>query len=1157
MKKSFYLLGTLSIAAIVIGMFGSCSKINERLDNLEKKIDGAGSDQIAAIKTQIEGIKSSISDLGTIRSSIETLSSEVAAHGGDITELQNADKALGERIDGLTDYVNEVLSSYATKDWCNATFATLEQHQWTCDTIAGIDARIGMLDARIAGEIEGCRTSLQNWVNERLSEYYTAAQMDAKLSVMQSEIDALKGSKDMTRIDSLAAELTKTKAAVDTAKAAIRNEYKAAIRSAIETSEGKLTQALQDSIAKVNSTIAALDTRVGTLEAEVAVLTGRVDDIEKMIQTVTIVPAYSDGSVKAVSGILELNLIVSPAAAAKDLKKENVRILTNNIFTKSVKVDTVKAGNITDFTVDKENGIVEIKADVSDRLPEVPTLMLAVAANICNGISNYTTSFATVTEGDGEDYYVSVDGSGTKSGRNKENAMDTAALNALLTPRPEAELPAQAAALNGATIHFESGIYDLGKLLTMEYGGRRVDIDFQGSDTDTTIFSGGANHRLLVIGNAVKVSFDRIAFRDSRSYISTEPGILLEEGTESRFTNCWITENVNEDADTAGLHHSQAGIKTYGKSYFENCLFARNRASYGASLTLDADATVKNCKFRGNRGIHGPGNSIYVDANCTVKVEDCMFLDNKTELMDGGAVAISTGRLNMENCSFMENSNSGWRGGALYAWNNAKVTLTGCSMTRNTSNFGGAIFTQDKSELEIVGGTYSQNTAKGGGFLYQGGDSKVTIKEGASIESNYATEGHGSAVVMGSDGGSLTCESVTFKNNSNESSGGTVAYGGAVGTTGKGMMTMKNCTFNGNFNKSFGGAAINMNGSGNSLISGCTFTSNQVQCIGIPDGNNNGRYGGGAIRFDSTGNISVEGCTFEGNFFVSKDITDSYNHAYGGAVYINAGGKYTFNNCKFKGNHAVRGGALCVWATGASIYLNACSFDGNFITFRNGTTIHIEKAEEFCMNNCSINDNTWTENGNKGWQASWVNLADIKDICLSNCSFIGSPRTGDSHDISTSDNSIVRFSGIREGKHYFVNNIVVTEGAATCNRAFSNYNTTDNYAYHTKRSDNSASGAGGSYTMLETPGSNGFDKSMFGSLAWDGTDMCWKWNGTMTGGNNTGNADAETAVSHIGQIPGFKSWLEQIGALYKDQLGNARPQTGEWRPGAYQGSQPE
>lgn len=161
--------------------------------------------------------------------------------------------------------------------------------------------------------------------------------------------------------------------------------------------------------------------------------------------------------------------------------------------------------------------------------------------------------------------------------------------------------------------------------------------------------------------------------------------------------------------------------------------------------------------------------------------------------------------------------------------------------------------------------------------------------------------------------------------------------------------------------------------------------------------------------------------------------------------------------------------------------------------------------------------------------------------------------------ISARQNSIVRFDDIIPGAHYFVNNIVVSDDDGTdgspCIRSFANYNTRDdNISYFTKRGDNSQCDAGGTWKTEESPTSNGFARSMFENLDWDSNDMCWKWNGNMTGGNNTAKADAAKAVEYIGKIEGFKTWLEQIGALYKDQLGNPRPTSGNWWPGAYQGS---
>ncbi len=740
------------------------------------------------------------------------------------------------------------------------------------------------------------------------------------------------------------------------------------------------------------------------------------------------------------------------------------------------------------------------------------------------------------------DYYVSTTGAGSKSGKNEKNAMGPAALKALLNAVDDNKKPAQAAALNGTTIHLAAGTYDFGDIVTMSYG-MDVEITFLGAEEATSVITGNDEHRLLIVGSGVKVSFDNIEFSHSLTPKSGEPAMLFNKGSELTLTNCKILNNINKD--TGGAYHSQASIVANGKAYVENCEFAGNAASYSASLTLNADATVKNCKFHNNSGVGGPGNSLYMDADCTVNVEGCEFKDNTTSGKDGGAVSLSNGTLTMKDCSFVNNSNDK-QASAIYAWNSAKVILTNCTMTGNHGSYGGAIKLDNTSELTIVGGTYSGNYAKGGGLVNQSGDSKVTIKENAVIKENYATGGHGGAILMGSSKGSLTCENVSFEGNYNNTSSG--AWGGAIGTTENGTLTVKNCTFTGNHCKYLGGPAINLQNSISGSISGCTFTGNYSDCTDIADDNGNGNYGGGAMRLNSKGAVTIDNCYFEGNHLVKSQ---AYNHAYGGAVYINTAGTYKFNGCKFKDNYAVRGGALCAWATDAVIYLNGCGFDGNYISHRYGTTIHIEKAGSFCMNNCSINDNTYTLYGTGEWQAAWLNLSTFNSICISNCSFIGSPRTGTSKTVVTDKGAIIRFDTEVTDNNYFVNNIVVTEAAAGVNKSFANYNKA-NTAYFTKRSDNSANDAGGKYTMVESPGSNGFDNTMFSGKAWDSTNMCWTWNGTMTGGNNTNTSDVATAASYINKIPAFKTCPENIGALYKDQLGNARPESGNWWPGSYQ-----
>lgn len=389
MKKK--LLGFV-LVALTVGLLGSCSKINERLDGIDERIDGIENEDIASINKQVAAINSSISDLSKIRTDIQGLIDGKKAQGEDISALKDADTALGKRIDELKAYVGD-LERFAGKTWVEQTFATLKQHEWTCDEIARIDARIGSLDEKLTQEISKSAESLKTWVNSQLSAYYTAAQVDAKLGELKSQLDTT-GNADKAKIEELTAEIAETKTAVDTAKANIRAEYQAAIESAITNSEGKLTAALQDSIAAVNGQIEALTGRVNALEDAVAVLTGRIDALEAMIQTVSVIPAYNDGSVEALDGVVAINCIVEPATAIAGLQKDSLKVLVNEVKTKAASFETI---SVSKLIKDEENGTVTVKADISASIPESEGKALTVAVKIASGISKYTTAFVPVT----------------------------------------------------------------------------------------------------------------------------------------------------------------------------------------------------------------------------------------------------------------------------------------------------------------------------------------------------------------------------------------------------------------------------------------------------------------------------------------------------------------------------------------------------------------------------------------------------------------------------------------------------------------------------------------------------------------------------------------------------------------------------------------
>ena len=121
----------------------------------------------------------------------------------------------------------------------------------------------------------------------------------------------------------------------------------------------------------------------------------RLDNLEKeMIQTVTIIPAYSDGSVEANEDTLTVNCIVEPAAAVATIGRDSVRVLVATVNkTKSATCQTVVPAEISKTPA---TGELTVKADISDITPAEGKALM-VALKLSNGISKYTTEFVGVT----------------------------------------------------------------------------------------------------------------------------------------------------------------------------------------------------------------------------------------------------------------------------------------------------------------------------------------------------------------------------------------------------------------------------------------------------------------------------------------------------------------------------------------------------------------------------------------------------------------------------------------------------------------------------------------------------------------------------------------------------------------------------------------
>ena len=293
MKKLLFLF------AVVAMVLPGCKKINEELDVLGARLDKL-EQSVPTIEEQISSIQESINALeevdSKLKESIKALEASDKATAEEIAALKDADKAIEAKIEELKKYVDDVLKS--TKDWVSATFATLEQLNALSSEVTAlkslVDANKAEATANLATAITNLETSLKSWVGEQLSNYYTIAEIDAKIAELQKAI---------TDGDSaLQQQLNDLKSQLETAKAELTEAYKKAIKEAIETNNGVIDQKIASEIAAVNKRI---DEEVAAINAKIAAIEARLDELEDKV----------DDLVDKITGNLSISFDIEEDAA--------------------------------------------------------------------------------------------------------------------------------------------------------------------------------------------------------------------------------------------------------------------------------------------------------------------------------------------------------------------------------------------------------------------------------------------------------------------------------------------------------------------------------------------------------------------------------------------------------------------------------------------------------------------------------------------------------------------------------------------------------------------------------------------------------------------------------------------------------------------------
>ena len=404
-------------------------KINNVKEELKNDIAGAETslkDDIAAAKASV------VEQLEAVK---EELESELEQINATIVVLQEKESQFDQKIADLKKYVDTELCK--TTDWVTATFATLEQYNALVsevatikeqikslnDSITALDTRlttkineeiatvVQVLDAEIQQKIKEVTdaytsaiksvkdeittaynvaiqkaintldASLKSWVGEQLSNYYTIAEIEAKITALQNAI--VQGDK------ALQDELNKLKLQLETTAAEITAAYKKAIEEAINTNNGVINAKIASEIAAVNqridSEVAAINAKIAEIEARVEELEEKVDELISRKLEITFDSTDEIAVIAGESCRVNYNIVSSEADV-------HIATIAQNGWKATITKTTERSGYITVYAPNPltPDPIIVLVSDANTTIMRTLTFV--------DGITTIATEYYAVTD---------------------------------------------------------------------------------------------------------------------------------------------------------------------------------------------------------------------------------------------------------------------------------------------------------------------------------------------------------------------------------------------------------------------------------------------------------------------------------------------------------------------------------------------------------------------------------------------------------------------------------------------------------------------------------------------------------------------------------------------------------------------------------------
>lgn len=358
-------------------------KTNAALTEAQKTLR----EEMVADKSELsENVDAAKSDVIAQLEAYKTLANEqLKTLDGTIDTLKIKDNELQQKITDLQAYVNS--ENNKMKDWATGTFATIEQQNAMAEIVASIKTQLETLntytmnmDVRltnkteelskslsaldestkqqiseltahcnssistlkseltesytklVASEISKLETSMQSWVNDKLSGYYTIEETDAKLSAMQSELnDRISSEKAylvslITNLETTTNKKISTNASLITS---LRNDL-SGVQQNVAENAGKLaddailisqnTQAISRNSQKIadnTKDISAIQKLVETNQGLIYDNAAKINEMQSLLKTLNDsgIKDYAETIVKNSNGISANASMISKNAA--------------------------------------------------------------------------------------------------------------------------------------------------------------------------------------------------------------------------------------------------------------------------------------------------------------------------------------------------------------------------------------------------------------------------------------------------------------------------------------------------------------------------------------------------------------------------------------------------------------------------------------------------------------------------------------------------------------------------------------------------------------------------------------------------------------------------------------------------------------------------